>query len=180
MEIAEIRTKILQVLYQAYYEETGRHRGEVEREQLEKRLGLTPRQLQNGLDYLLQKEYVESVQLSITPPLILNYLHITSLGIDLVEGRVQDSQIVVVKGDYIKGDYIKIGDYAQNVVAGKNISSVSRQIIGNRAQQLDEVLRTFLKELPAQNVLPASELEKVSRQVTDLLESLQNLGLVKE
>jgi hypothetical protein len=175
MEIAKIRTKILQILYQAYYEETGRHRGEVEREQLEKRLGLTPRQLQNGLDYLLQKEYVESVQLSITPPLILNYLHITSLGIDLVEGRVQDNQILIVKGDYIK-----IGDHAQHVVAGKNISSVSRQIIENKAQQLDEVLRTFLKELPAQNVLPASELEKVSRQVTELLESLQNLGLVKE
>jgi hypothetical protein len=175
MKIAEIRTKILQVLYQAYYEETGRHRGEVEREQLAERLGLTPKQLQTGLDYLLQKEYVESVEVSITPPLILNYLRITSLGIDLAEGRVQDSQILIVKGDYIK-----IGDYAQNVVVGKNISGVSQQIIENKAQELDDVLRTFLRELQTQNVLPASEFEKVNRQVTDLLESLKNLGLVND
>jgi hypothetical protein len=175
MEIAEIRTKILQVLYQAYYEETGRHRGEVEREQLEKRLGLTPKQLQNGLDYLLQKEYVESVEMCITPPLILNYLHITSLGIDLVEGRVQDSQILIVKGDYYK-----IGDNVRNVVVGRNISGVSQQIIENKAQELNDVLRTFLKELQMQNALPASEIEKVNRQITDLLESLKNLGLVND
>jgi hypothetical protein len=175
MEIAEIRTEILRLLYKAYYEEPGRHRGELEHEQLEKRLGLTSKELQTGLDYLLQKEYVKSYEMAGLPPHILNYLYITSLGIDVVEGRVQDTQILVVEGDYIT-----IGDNARNVVVGENISGVSQQIIENKAQELENLLGMFLRELQSHSSLQATEFERVNRQVTDLLESLKELGLVKE
>lgn len=173
MAIEQLQNQILTLLYEEHKRSFSQPPNE---EDLVQQIGMPWNKFQYVIEYLEQKGYLIPKNKQIGSRLYRTF-HLTSKGIDYVEGKKENDNSLSVEGDYIN---ITVGNNARNLALGKEIIQKDAVATRTLAKELDAILQEFIQYLETDGkiLISQDQFDEIEQQSSQLRHSLIKAGLI--